>query len=118
MPAVGAYGDNDPEYRGEAYVAERNAPTSIVSWTPNAVDVKVDGANPGDHVVLNQNWDSGWTADGVTTAPYRDAVATVATSASQTIHFRYAPRTLWWGVALLAMATAAIAFALGRPRSV
>ncbi len=118
MPAVGAYGDNDPEYRGEAYVAERNAPTSIVSWTPNAIDVRVDGASPGDHVVLNQNWDTGWTADGVTTTPYKDAVATVATSASQTIHFRYAPRTLWWGVALFAMATAAIAFGLTRPRSV
>jgi hypothetical protein len=118
MKGVGAYGDNDPEYRGEAYVAERNAPASIVSWTPNAVDVRVDGASTGDHVVLNQNWDAGWTADGAPTAPYNDAVAAVATSASQTIRFRYAPRTVWWGVALSASTMAAVAFALTRARSV
>jgi hypothetical protein len=117
MPAVGAYGDDDPEYRGEAYVVERNAATSIVSWTPNAVEVLVEGASPGDHVVLNQNWDAGWTADGKPTVAYKDAVATVATSASQTIHFRYAPRTLWLGVALSASTMAAIAFGLTRARS-
>jgi hypothetical protein len=118
MNGVGAYGDNDPEYRGEAYVAERNAPVSIVSFTPNAVEVRVDGANPGDHVVLNQNWDAGWTADGVQAIAYKDAVATVATSASQSIHFRYAPRTLWWSVALFGLTIAAVAFALTRGRSV
>jgi hypothetical protein len=118
MSGVGAYGDNDPEYRGEAYVAERNAPTTIVSFTPNAVDVRIDGASPGDHVVLNQNWDAGWSADGAPAVAYKDAVATVATSASQTIHFRYAPRTLWWGLALLGITAAAIAQALMRtPRS-
>ena len=118
MSAVGAYGDSDPEYRGEAYVAERNAPASIVSWTPNAVDVRVEGASAGDHVVLNQNWDAGWSADGARAVAYKDAVAAVATSASQTIHFRYAPRTLWWGVVLSASTTAAIAFMLTRARSV
>ena len=117
MSGVGAYGDDDPEYRGEAYVAERNAPASVVSWTPNAVEVRVDGATPGDHVVLNQNWDAGWSADGSPTVPYKDAVATLATSASQTIRFRYAPRTLWWGVALFGFTIAAIAFVLARTRS-
>lgn len=118
MSAVGAYGDSYSEYRGEAYVAERTAPANIVSWTPNAVDVKVDGASPGDHVVLNQNWDAGWTADGARAVAYKDAVAAVATSASQTIHFRYAPRTLWLGVALFASTITAIALALTRTRSV
>jgi hypothetical protein len=118
MSAVGAYGDSDPEYRGEAYVAERNAPASIVSWTPNAVDVRVEGASPGDHIVLNQNWDAGWTADGARAVAYKDAVAAVATSDSQTIHFRYAPRTLWWGVVLCALTMAAIAFVLTRAGSV
>lgn len=117
MSAVGAYGDSDPEYRGEAYVAERNAPVSVVSWTPNAVDVRVDGASPGDHVVLNQNWFSGWTADGAPAVAYRDAVAVVATSDSQTIHFRYVPRIVWWGIALCGSTMAAIAFALMRARS-
>ncbi len=117
MPTVGAYGDNDPEYRGEAYVAERNAPAKIVSWTPNAVDVQVDGANPGDHIVLNQNWDAGWTADGEPTVAYKDAVSVVTPSASKTVRFRYAPRSLWWGIALFASTAVALAFALARPRS-
>jgi hypothetical protein len=114
MPAVGAYGDSDPEYRGEAYVAERNAPASVVSWTPNAVEVRVEGASPGDHIVLNQNWDGGWTANGAPAVAYKDAVATVATSANQTVLFRYAPRSLGWGVALTALTMAAIAFMLTR----
>jgi hypothetical protein len=117
MHDMGAYSDSDPEYRGEAYVAERNAPASIVSWTPNAVDVRVDGAEPGDHVVLNQNWDAGWTADGVPTVAYRDAVSAVARSASQTFHFRFAPRSLDWGVALFAMTMAAVAFVIAPFRS-
>jgi hypothetical protein len=114
MHDMGAWGDGDPEYRGEAYVAERNAPTSIVSWTPNAVDVRVEGARPGDHVVLNQNWDAGWTADGAPTVAYKDAVAAVATAADETIHFRFAPRTLGWGVALFAMTLAGIGVVMAR----
>jgi hypothetical protein len=116
MSAVGAYGDNDPEYRGEVYVAERNVPARIVSFTPNDIEVRVDGATPGEHIVLNQNWDAGWTADGVAAVATRDAVSTVATAASQTIHFRYAPRTLWWGVALLVLTITAIAFGWTRTR--
>lgn len=116
MKGVGAYGDTDPEYRGEAYVAERDTPATIAGWTPNAVDVRVDGASPGDHVVLNQNWDPGWTADGAQTVAYNDAVSAVATSAGQTIHFRYAPRTVWWGVALFASTLATVAFVLTRAR--
>jgi hypothetical protein len=117
MHDMGAYGEGDPEYRGEAYDAERNVPASIVSWTPNAVEVRVDGAKPGDHVVLNQNWDAGWKADGVPTVSYKDAVAAVATSANQTFRFRFAPRTLWWGVGLFALTLAALAFALKPARS-
>lgn len=117
MHDMGAYGEGDPEYRGEAYVAERNAPASIVSWTPNAVEVRVEGASAGDHIVLNQNWDAGWTADGAPTVAYKDAVSAIATSPSQTVHFRFAPRSLWWGVALFAMALAAIAFVLAPARS-
>jgi hypothetical protein len=44
-------------------------------------------------------------------------VAVVATSDSQTIHFRYVPRIVWWGIALCGSTMAAIAFALMRARS-
>ncbi|HEY1692283.1 MAG TPA: hypothetical protein VGG39_08975 [Polyangiaceae bacterium] len=114
MPGVGAFGETDPPYRGETYDAERIAPARIVSWTPNDVVVQIEGAHAGDHLVLNQNWDAGWSANGAPAIPYRDAVAAVLGGPSATVDFRYAPRTLWWGVLGGALSLAAIAFALTR----
>ncbi|MGH7295291.1 MAG: hypothetical protein ACRELB_10170, partial [Polyangiaceae bacterium] len=116
MPGVGAYGDNDPDYRGEAYVAERAATARVVSWTPNEVEVQVEGAKPGDHIVLNQNWDAGWNAGTVAAVSYRDAVSTIATSGSETVRFHYWPRTFVFGLAITALTLGAIAFALRRAR--
>jgi hypothetical protein len=109
MPGVGAYADNDPDYRGEAFVVERAATTTVSSFTPNEVDVRVEGAQPGDHLVLDQNWDPGWTANGVPTVALRDAVATVLPGASESVVFRYRPRALCWGLALFVLTVLAIA---------
>ncbi|HEY3819085.1 MAG TPA: hypothetical protein VGL81_18075 [Polyangiaceae bacterium] len=109
MPGVGAWGEDDPEYRGETYVAEGGGAASVVSWTPNDVEVRVEGARPGDHVVVNQNWDPGWSADGAPAIAYQDAVASVLTAPAQTIHFRYWPRALGWGLALLGVTAASVA---------
>ena len=69
MPGVGAYGEDDPDYRGEAYVAEGGRDGGeVTSFTPNEVTIHVEDARPGDHVVLNQNWDPGWSANGVPAA--------------------------------------------------
>jgi len=118
MPGVGAWGDDDPQYRGEAYVAEGDGAASVVSWTPNDVEVRVEGARPGDHVVVNQNWDPGWSADGTPTVAYRDAVASVLTAPAQTIHFRYWPRPLGWGLALFGVTAASVALWLLRRNEV
>ena len=116
-PGVGAYGDNDPEYRGEAYVAERAAPAHITSWTPNDVEVEVEGAQQGDHVVLNQNWDPGWRVGDTAAVNYRDAVATlVGGSPRQTVRFHYWPRTFGLGLAVTALTLAAIGYARRRAR--
>jgi hypothetical protein len=117
MPGVGAWGEDDAEYRGEAYVAEGGASASVVSWTPNDVEVRVDGARPGDRVVLNQNWDPGWAADGVQAIAYRDAVASVLGAPTQTVHFRYWPRPLGWGLALFGATVASIGLWLLRSRA-
>jgi len=116
MPGVGAYGDDDPDYRGEAYVVERAASATVASFTPNEVTVRVEGAEPGDHVVLNQNWDPGWTADDVPALALHDAVATVLHGSSQLVVFRYRPRTLWLGVLTCLLTLAGIAGALYRTR--
>jgi hypothetical protein len=112
MAGVGAYADNDPDYRGEAYVAERAASATVASFTPNEVTVRVEGAQPGDHLVLNQNWDPGWTADGVPAIALHDAVAAVLSRASQPVVFRYRPRTLWPGLLACVLTLGAIAAAV------
>ncbi len=112
VAGLGAYGDDDPDYRGEAYVVERAASVAVVSFTPNEVRVRVEGARPGDHLVLNENWDPGWTADGSPAVAHHDAVATVLMSPEESVVFRYRPRTLWIGLAMAALTAAAIAAAL------
>ncbi|MGD0529358.1 MAG: hypothetical protein ABSE49_29735 [Polyangiaceae bacterium] len=102
MPGVGAYGDDDPDYRGEAYVAEGAATAAITSWTPNEVTVHVEHARPGDHLVLNQNWDPGWSADDGPAPSYRDAVAAVLRRPDEDVRFRFRPPGLGGGMALLA----------------
>jgi hypothetical protein len=116
MPGVGAWGDDDPEYLGETYVPEGGATASVVAWSPNDVTVRVDGARPGDHLVLNQNWDPEWSADGVPAVAFRDAVATVLTAPSQTVRFRYWPRPLGAGLAMLGVTLTSVAFWLLRRR--
>jgi hypothetical protein len=106
-PGMGAHAVGEAEYRGEAFVAERHGAATIVAWTPNAMDVEVEGALPGDHVVLNQNWDPGWTANGARAVAWSDSVSTVVTTGSQRIHFRYRPRTLWIGMVIFLLAIAA-----------
>jgi hypothetical protein len=116
MLGVGARGADDPEYRGEAYVAEANAPVRVVSWTPNEVEVHVDGARAGEHLVLNQNWDPGWSADATPAVAYRDAVATVLGASSQTVRFRYRSPLFGWGLLVACLAVGAIGVQSARAR--
>jgi hypothetical protein len=116
MPGLGAWPDDDPEYRGETYVAEATGTATITSWTPNEVEVRVEGARAGDHVVLNQNWDPGWSADSVRAIAYRDAVAAVLAAPSQTVRFRYRPRSFEWALAICGMTIASIGIFLARGR--
>ena len=108
-PRLGAFGANDPDYRGETYVVERASTATITSFAPDEVVVNVDRAEHGDHVVLNQNWDAGWSANGLPAVAWHNAVATVTTTAgAQSIVFRYRPRTLGVGLAAFALSLAGI----------
>ncbi|HEX4512001.1 MAG TPA: hypothetical protein VH054_00650 [Polyangiaceae bacterium] len=126
-PGLGAVASNDPHYRGEAWV-EGGGTAEITRFSPNAIDVTIHGATPGARVVLDQNWDDGWTADGRPIPNRDDLVWAPAPSGDATIHFSYTPRGFWSSVllALVALATAASmcfkpglcrALLLGRRRS-
>jgi hypothetical protein len=105
-PGLGAHAVGDAAYHGEVYVAEGSGTANVVGWSPNAVEVRVTGARPGDHLVLNQNWDPGWTANGASAPAWQDTVSAVLVTGSDTVRFRYRPKTFFWGV-LVFLASAA-----------
>jgi hypothetical protein len=104
---VGAYGRDEPRYRGETYLVGSDGTASIAKWSPNEVVVNVQGATPGTLLVLNQNWAPGWRADGHPAISHEDAVATPLTSGTTTVVFRFRSPTTWLGLlTLLAFAVA------------
>ncbi len=107
-PGLGARAVGDIEYRGEAYIGENRGTAKIIKFTPNEMVVRVEGARPGDHVVLNQNWDPGWIANGERASSWHDAVANVLPLGSATVNFRYWPRGLSAGLFVLLLAIAVL----------
>jgi len=100
IPGLGAHGVGDKDYKGEAYVAEGTGTAELVRFTPNEMTVAVHGAIVGEHVVLNQNWDPGWSAKGARTEELADQVSARITSPEQTFVFRYRPLAWWPGLAI------------------
>lgn len=96
---LGAHGRGDPAYKGETFIAEGLGNAMVLSFTPNAVAVLVTGARTGEHVVLNQNWDAGWTANGAPALNMDDTVAAPLEGPEATVVFRYRPRL--WNAALV-----------------
>jgi hypothetical protein len=112
VPGLGAKGVGHQAYRGEVFVEDGPGTATVTSWTPNEVTVQVHGAQPGDRVVLDQNWDSGWSASPGPAAEWHETVSTLLHDSDATIVFRYRPRTFWPGVLLfLAWGTALVAIA-------
>ncbi|MEZ4299398.1 MAG: hypothetical protein R3B70_30890 [Polyangiaceae bacterium] len=109
VPGQGAHGRGDSAYRGEVYTASGNGTATITRWTPNEVTVAVDGADPGDRLHLNQNWDPGWTANGLPAANQLDTPTAPLAGGRQTVVFRYTPVHLWPGILLLALTLLACA---------
>jgi hypothetical protein len=107
-PGLGAFGKGNGAYRGEAYVVDGKGTATITRWSPNAVDVLVEGADPGEHVILNQNWDPGWSASTGRVLDWRDTVAAPITAPTQTVRFRYVPRMLGLGLAVFFLTVAAL----------
>jgi hypothetical protein len=111
IPGLGARGVGDKDYRGEAFVAEGVGTAEIVKFTPNEFTVAVHGATPGEHVVLNQNWDPGWSARGAKTEELGERISARVDSAEQTFVFRYRPLAWWPGLGIFAATLGAIVWA-------
>ena len=110
-PNLGARGRGDPEYKGEAFVAEGVGEAGITRFTPNEFTVSVRGARAGETVILNQNWDAGWSANGKSAFNSHDRVAaTLKTDGDTTVVFRYTPRLWWLGVSMFVLTVGGIAW--------
>jgi hypothetical protein len=109
-PGLGARGRADPAYKGEAFIAEGVGQATIVNWTPNAVTVHVTGAQGGEQVVLNQNWDGGWRAQGSVAINWKDTVAATLRGPEATVVFRYRPRFWYAGLAAFVATIVAIGY--------
>jgi hypothetical protein len=117
VSGLGARGKSDPLYKGEAYIPDGVGHAEIESFSPNRIAVKVTGAQAGEHVVLNQNWDAGWRADGEPVLNWSDTIAAQLHAADATVVFRYRPRTWYPGLALCSLTLGGVAFAyVGRRR--
>lgn len=116
-PHQGARGIGDPAYRGEVWV-DGAGEARIARWTPKDVTVEVRGAAPGARLVLNQNWDAGWTANGAPALAKDDVVTHPLRGGDETVQFVYHTRTLGAGLAIAGagLAAAAAALALRRAR--
>ena len=110
IAGVGARGRGDPEYKGEAFIADGVGTAAITAWSPNEVKVAVSGAQAGEHLVLNQNWDEGWSADGAAALNRADMVSAQLHGPSSTVVFRYRPPSFVPGVLVFAMTAGGIAF--------
>jgi len=105
---LGARGLGEPGYRGETYLVEAQGTARFVRWSPSSFDVLVEGAQPGEELVVDQNWDPGWSVDGARALEYQGAVAARVSEPSQTLSFRYRPRTWWPGIATFVLTLAAL----------
>ena len=105
VPGLGAHGEGDPKYKGEAYIAEGAGRAELATFTPNQMTVVVHEAQVGEHVVLNQNYDPGWSANGTRATEWSETIAARIDAPEQTFVFRYRP-LMWWPGLVLFVATA------------
>ncbi|MGH7293368.1 MAG: hypothetical protein ACRELB_00475 [Polyangiaceae bacterium] len=116
VDGLGARGMGDARYRGEVYLPDGPGTAKVTAWTPNEVTVEVHGAQAGHRVVLDQNYDPGWTANGARSENFHDTVSATLPAGDATVVFRYRPLTLWPGVAVFVLTCAALVWAYVRAR--
>ena len=107
---------DDPGYLGEFYFVpdvteQATIPgrVELESWSPNSVHVRATVHAPG-FVVLNRNWEKGWTAlPPYRAVPFQGLIAARAKPGSHSIAFLYRPSVVLLGtiVSLVTLVLAA-----------
>lgn len=108
IPGVGAKGRGDPAYRGEVYSLGGTGRATVESWTPNVVRVRVEGASVGDWLILNQNFDRGWSSDAGPVENHENVIAVRLSREAETVTFRYWPYRMNLGLGVSFLTLAAI----------
>jgi hypothetical protein len=103
---MGARGRDDKQYAGEVYTESGSGTAHLVAFSPNRVEVSVQGARAGERLILNQNFDPGWSVDGRPAQPYRSALSIPLTSANARLTFSFWPRGLTLGLVTLLLTLA------------
>jgi hypothetical protein len=98
---MGARGSDSKQYSGEAYTESGTGTARITSFSPNRVEVEVRGARVGERLILNQNFDPGWSVAGHAAVPYRSAIATPLSASTARVTFSFWPRGLTLGLVTL-----------------
>jgi hypothetical protein len=104
IPGIGAVGRDQRGYRGETYFESGNGVARITRWSPNRVSVAFHDAEPGDLLVLNQNYDPGWRGTGEPVRNHQDRVATTVRAASGELEFRFIPWGFYPGIIVFLVA--------------
>ncbi|HYP91456.1 MAG TPA: hypothetical protein VEQ59_24985, partial [Polyangiaceae bacterium] len=111
---MGARGQGESDYRGEAFTQSGVGTAQLVAFSPNRVVVELRDAKVGDRLVLNQNFDAGWRVDGGGVERYRDAIATPITAPNAQVTFRFWPRGFTAGLWCFALTLAVVALLVWR----
>jgi hypothetical protein len=106
---MGARGKGTKQYRGESFTESGSGMASIAFFSPSRIEVEVTGAQDSDRVVLNQNFDPGWSVDGEPAESYRDTVSARLKAPSGRLVFRFWPRGLTLGLVVLSLTLASSA---------
>lgn len=108
---VGAIGRDQPGYRGEVFTASGAGSAEYLRWSPNQLVVRVRGVKPGETVIVNQNFDPGWRANGRATFAHADRIAFSVQAGDEEVQLIYRPRRWPVGLALCGATIASLAAA-------
>jgi len=103
-----------PRYRGEVWIPGGEGTAEIVRSTANSIRVRARLASAG-HLVVNQNFDPGWEAEGREVEPFRGLISLALPAGQHDVLLRYRPAPVVLGAAV-SLLTAGLGLAALRLR--